>query len=171
MIDTLSETFLKHCSPGQEICVDETMVKYKGHCKGKVRMPKEPIKLGYKIWCCSCCCCGYLCSFQVYNGTPTDLETGERMPEKGLAKKVVTGLVEPFKGMNHVVYCDNFFTSGPLVNTLVLDQVFLVGTIKKRALGFLSCLKDASPPKAPMYRPVWMVYSALYLMIAKRCAL
>ena len=62
-------------------------------------------------WCCACC--RYLCSFQVYNGTPTDRETGERVQEKGLAKKVVTGLVEPFKGMNHVVYCDNFFISEP----------------------------------------------------------
>ena len=69
VIDTLSETFLKHYSPGQEICVDETMVKYKGRCKGKVRMPKKPVKIGYKIWCCSCCCCGYLCTFQVYKGT------------------------------------------------------------------------------------------------------
>ena len=78
-------------------------------------MPKKPIKLGYKIWCCSCCCCVYLCSFQVYNGTPIDSETGERIPEKGLVKKVVTGLVDPFEGMNHVVYCDIFFTSDLLL--------------------------------------------------------
>ena len=37
VIDTLSETFLKHSSPGQEICVDETMVEYKGCCKGSNR--------------------------------------------------------------------------------------------------------------------------------------
>ena len=147
IIDTLNENFLKYYSPAQEICVDETMVKYKGRCKGKVRMPKKPIKLGYKIWCCSCCCCAYLCSFQVYNGIPTDSETGERIPEKGLVKKVVTGLVDPFKGMNHVVYCDNFFTSGPLVDMLAKDQIFLTGTIKKRALGFPTSLKTATPPK------------------------
>ena len=33
-------------------------------------------------------------------------------------EKVVTGLVEPFKCMNHVVYYDNFFA------TLAQDQVF-----------------------------------------------
>ena len=41
VIDTLNENFLKYYSPTQEICVDETMVKYKGRCKGKVRMPKK----------------------------------------------------------------------------------------------------------------------------------
>ena len=117
-------------------------------------MPKKPIKLGYKIWCCSCCCCAYLCSFQVYNGTPTDSETGERISEKGLVKKVVTGLVDPFKGMNHVVYCDNFFTSGPLVDILAKDQIFLTGTIKKRALGFPTSLKTATPQRVAIYQLV-----------------
>ena len=49
ILTTLSETFLKYYSPGQELSVDETMVKYKGRykvrCKGKVRMPKKPIRL------------------------------------------------------------------------------------------------------------------------------
>ena len=54
ILTTRTETVLKYYSPGQELSVDETMVKYNGWCKGKVRMPKKPIKLGYKIWCCSC---------------------------------------------------------------------------------------------------------------------
>ena len=44
VIDTLSETFLKHYSTGQQIHVDETMVKYKSRCKRKVRMPKKPVR-------------------------------------------------------------------------------------------------------------------------------
>ena len=45
------------------------------------------------------------------------------------------------------MYCDNFFTSGPLVNMLAKDQIFLSGTIKKRALGFPTPLKTVTPPK------------------------
>ena len=50
--------------------------------------------------------------------------------------------------MNHVVYCDNFFTSGPLDDMLAKDQIFLTGTIKKRALGFPTSLKTVTctPP-------------------------
>ena len=145
ILTTLSETFLKYYSPGQELSVDETMVKYKGRCKGKVRMPKKPIKLGYKIWCCSCSCCGYLCTFQVYNGRPSDPETGEKVAEKGLVSKVVSHLVAPFSSMNHVLYCDNFFTSGPLVEMLSKDRIFVVDTIRKRALGFPAVLKATTP--------------------------
>ena len=118
LLDVLGDTFLKQYSPGQELSVDESMVKYKGHCRGKVRMPKKPIKVGFKIWCCSCACCGYLCTFQVYDGKPVDPVTGKAVREKGLVKRVVTDLVAPFSENNHVVYCDNFFTSEPLVDTL-----------------------------------------------------
>ena len=147
VVDCLSQTFLKYYCPGQELCVDESMVKYKGHCKGKVRMPKKPIKLGFKIWCCSCSCCGYLCTFQFYDGMPVDVVTGEKVPEKGLVKRVVSDLVAPFIGMNHVLYCDNFFTSGPLVDMLAKDKIFLVGTIRRTAAGFPDSLKAVTPPK------------------------
>ena len=56
VLDVLAETFFRSYSPSQELCVDEAMVKYKGRVKGKVRMPKTPIKLGFKIWCCGCSC-------------------------------------------------------------------------------------------------------------------
>ena len=52
----------------QELSVDEAMIKYKGHIRGKVIMPNKPIKAGFKVWCCCCCCCGYLCTFQVKLG-------------------------------------------------------------------------------------------------------
>ena len=71
-------------------------------------MPKKPVKLGFKVWSCSCSCCGYLCSFQVYNGRLTDA-SGKKVSERGLKKRVVKELVEPFHGENRVVYMDNFW--------------------------------------------------------------
>ena len=144
VLETLSHTFLACYSPGQELSVDEAMVKYKGRVGGKVCMP---VKMGFKIWCCSCACCGYLCTFQLYNGKPTDPTTGKKTPERGLAKRVVSDLVAPFVGSNHVVYCDNFYSSGPLVDMLAKDKIFFAGTIKKCAAGFPDSLKVAKPPK------------------------
>ena len=77
ILDTLSTTFLEHYSPGQELSVDEGMVKYKGRAGGKAVMPNKPIKKGFKIWCCSRSCCGYLCTFQVYHGRPINPSTGQ----------------------------------------------------------------------------------------------
>ena len=47
--------------------------------------------------------------------------------------------------MNHVLYSDNFFLSGLLVEMLSIDRIFVVGTIRKRALGFPAVLKAATP--------------------------
>ena len=52
-------------------------------------MPRKHVKLGFNIWWCSCSCCGYLCTFQVYHGASRDLVTGRKGPERGLAKRVV----------------------------------------------------------------------------------
>ena len=147
LLDTLGDKFFLNYSPGQELAVDEAMIKYKGRAKGKVVMPKKPIKKGFKIWCCCCSCCGYLCTFQVYEGKPINLVTGKREAEKGMVMRVVTDLLRPFVDMNHVVYCDNFFSSGPLVESLAKDKIYYVGTIKQRALGFPANLKGVKPPR------------------------
>ena len=147
LLDALGHTFLTCYSPGQELSVDEGMVKYKGRAGGKVCMPKKPVKWGFKVWCCSCACCSYLCMFQVYQGKPTDPITGKKTPEKGLVMRVVSELVAPFAGLNHVVYCDNFYSSAPLVDELAEDKVFFAGTIKKSAKGFPDSLKKVHPPR------------------------
>ena len=49
--------------------------------------------------------------------------------------------------MNHVVYCDNFFSSGPLIESLAKDQIYYAGTIKQKALGFPENLKGVKPPR------------------------
>ena len=74
--------------------------------------PTSSFKLGFKIWCCSCSCCSYLCTFQFYDGMPADVVAGEKVSEKDLVKRVISDLVALFTGVNHVLYCDNFFTSG-----------------------------------------------------------
>ena len=147
VLTVLERTFFMNYHPGQELCVDEAMIKYKGRVrKGRVSMPRKPIKKGFKVWCCCCSCCGYLCSFQVYGGKPVDPITGKKVREEGLAMRVVQDLMTPFRGMNHVVYLDNFFTSGPLVDALAKCGIYTAGTIQQKAKGFPELLKGLSVP-------------------------
>ena len=48
--------------------------------------------------------------------------------------------------MNHVVYMDNFFTSGPLVDELAKHDIFVAGTIQQTAQGFANELKGLKLP-------------------------
>ena len=72
LLDILTYRLLVCYNPRQNFSIEEIIVKYKGRAKGKVHMPKKLVKVGYKVWCCSCSCCGQLCNFQVYDGRATD---------------------------------------------------------------------------------------------------
>ena len=61
--------------------------------------------------------------------------------------RVVLDITSPFEGLNHVVSCDNFYTSGPLIEMLANKKIFMVGTIKRTAAGFPPSLKDIKPEK------------------------
>ena len=135
LVHSLQTEFLRNYSPTQEIVVDELMIKCKGRAKGRVVMPKKPVKRGFKMWSLSCSCCGYLCNFQLYAGKCT------AKPEKGLAKRVVLDLVEPFEGINHVLYLDNYFTSVDLTVALRKKHIYTVGTVKSDSVGLPACLK------------------------------
>ena len=65
--------------------------------------------------------------------------SGKSVTEKGMVSRVVKDLTLPFSGSNHVLYMDNYFNSGPLVEQLA--KIFVAGTIKERAVGFPDNLK------------------------------
>ena len=144
LIEHLQRAFPACYNPGQELSIDEAMVKCKGRAKGKVYMPKKPVKRGFKIWCCSCSCCGYLCTFEVYSGRQVDPRTGRAVSEVGQTARVVNELLEPYEGENHVLYVDNFYSSGPLADELASKQIYIVGTIRRNAQGFPQSLRSDS---------------------------
>ena len=95
-----------------------------------------------------------------------DAFSGKKVPEKGLAKRVVLDLTAPFVGVNHVVYCDNFYSSGPLADALANDKIFITGTIKKNASGFPDSLKCRKPPQGgyvSFYGAIIIVKPTLYM--------
>ena len=105
-------------------------------------MPKKHTREGFKVWSCSSAKTGYLCTFQIYDGMPVDPVTGKKVHERGLVKRVVHDLLASFTELNHVVYMDNFYTSGELAEELAKDEIYTVGTIKSDAKGFPAQLKN-----------------------------
>jgi len=138
LLSKLQDTFAESYYPGQNVAVDESMVRFKGRCCMKQYMPLKPIKRGFKIWCASCSCCGYVKAFQMYTGKEKHADT-----DKGLAHRVVTELVVPyFSHRNHIIYMDNFFTSLPLFDDLAKSGIFACGTYKSNRVGFPKELGD-----------------------------
>ena len=61
----------------------------------------------------------------MYDGRPLDPVKGDRgedvrewFGKEGCLRSIYNIIVAPFASLNHVEYCDNYFTSGPLVDML-----------------------------------------------------
>lgn len=149
LISKLNETFGEHYSPSRNVSVDESMVRFKGRSTLKQYLPMKPIKRGFKVWCLSCSCCGYLLQFQVYTGKEADAE----QQNIGLAHRVVTDLLCPlYTKCNYVVYMDNFFTSLPLFHELKQNGIFACGTYRTNRTGFPPELSNADGQVKQMKR-------------------
>ncbi|XP_049320225.1 piggyBac transposable element-derived protein 4-like [Astyanax mexicanus] len=110
-------------NPGENICVDEQLVPFRGRCKFRQYMPSKPAKYGLKIWVTTDVATSYAWRCQVYTGKPAG-----GAPEMGQGKRVILDMTEGLKGVT--VTCDNFFTSYSLAQELLRKKVALVGTIR-----------------------------------------
>ncbi|KAI4461519.1 transposase is4 [Holotrichia oblita] len=67
LMDKIKAKFLQHFQPEEDLCYDESMVKYYGRhgCKQFIR--GKPIRFGYKMWSLNTKS-GYLLNFEMYQG-------------------------------------------------------------------------------------------------------
>ena len=92
-------------TPGQDLAVDEAMIKFQGRSSIKQYMPKKPIKRGIKVWVLADSTNGYFSRLQVYTGKKGNTT------EHNLGSRVVKELTFDFRYKWHHVYFDNFFNS------------------------------------------------------------
>ena len=97
LLDVLSKTFLEAYNLSQELAVDESMVKYKGCVRRKVHLAKKPIKWGLSFGVVRVLVVVICVTFSCMKvDISRDMVTGKKVSEKGLGKRVVKDLVEPF---------------------------------------------------------------------------
>nr|CAH7761068.1 unnamed protein product [Callosobruchus chinensis] len=114
------------------------MIAFKGRSAIKQFMPMKPVKRGYKVWCLAYSQTGYICMFDIYTGKSADAEKGSY----GLGEKVVIKLTYSLKNQKCLVAFDNFFTSVPLMEKLLNDGIFAVGTVRTNRKNLPDIYKD-----------------------------
>ena len=135
ILTSLSNAFGEHFTNGQDIAIDEAMVKYKGRSSLKQYMPKKPIKRGFKLWMRADSNSAYVSKFTVYEGKIRN------QTEKGLGANTVMRLTESIQGHYHHIYFDNFFTGIDLLLNLLRNGTYGCGTMRQDRKGFPSSLK------------------------------
>ena len=145
IMQRVSERFLTLYKPHCENAIDEAMIPFQGRSSLKQYMPAKPVKRGIKVWCRADSHNGYLCEFQVYTGKSSSVQNG-------LGKRVVLELSQNLHGMHHHLYFDNFFSSVPLLLSLLDSGLYACGTARHTYRGFPSALKMKGKSKSEMTR-------------------
>jgi len=140
VIDHLKEKFGNTIIAGEKLCIDESLVLWKGKLKFKQFLPLKRHRFGMKIFELADCETGFLLDFIVYTGSDTDYEKFDL----GVSGDIVAHFMQPYYNEGRVLYTDNWYTSPQLSDYLHDRNTGLCGTVKKNRKGmpFLSSKLD-----------------------------
>ena len=134
----MTQNSFKECyKPGKHQAIDEAMIKFKGHLCYIQYLPTKPIQHSIKVWMRCDSESAYLHEYEAY------LSWQQNLPN-GLAYDAVTKLCQSIAGQNHDVYCDNCFTSIPLLKQLLQMKIYPSGTVRSNKKGLPAEVKK--PP-------------------------
>ncbi|KAI4482020.1 hypothetical protein M0804_009039 [Polistes exclamans] len=127
IIDILETNYTKYYNPTEDICIDESLIPFRGRIVFRQYLKQKRHKYGIKIFKL-CCGSGYTYAFRVYTG-----KTLEK--EKTTPTNIVISLCEDLFYKGHTLYTDNWYTSLELAEKLISKNTHLVGTLRTNRRG------------------------------------
>ncbi|KAG8238845.1 hypothetical protein J437_LFUL018294, partial [Ladona fulva] len=112
VVDPLRRAFKNTLVPFQNLCIDESLMLFKGRLFFKQYIPSKRNKFGIKIFVICDCETGYILDFIVYTGLKSDIL--DQNCEFGKSGDIVSTLINPYLENGHTLYVDNWYTSPAL---------------------------------------------------------
>ena len=122
LIKLLIKNFQYPIIPKEHVCIDETIVPFRGRLKFRQYITNKRHKFGIKLYKL-CLEKGYTYNFQVYCGK-------DKVPNKSSSEKVVLSLSDNLLDKGRTIYTDNYYTSVSLAHQLQKRNTHLVGTLR-----------------------------------------
>jgi hypothetical protein len=124
-------SFQNYFSPFSNLCIDKSLLLYKGRLSFKQYIPSKQNRFGIKSFVLCDCKTGYVLNFIVYIGNDSDII---KINEKSLGKsgEIVITLLESYLGKGHTLFVDNWYTSSALFTYLHDNTINACGTVKRR---------------------------------------
>ena len=130
-ISTTISMFAEKCqalyTPSPFVCIDETLVGFRGRCLFHAYIPSKPDRYGLKIWSMCNVSSSDLYNLQVYLG-----KEGDRVGEQQQGARVVSDLATLIYVFGRNITTDSFFTSHSLAKFLLGLNLALLGTVRKK---------------------------------------
>jgi len=129
ILSKLNLQFKSSLVPFKNLCIDESLVKFKGRLGIKQYIPNKRSRFGIKLFLLCDCETGYVLKLLVYTGSQTQLR--ENSPSDiGKSGQIVYTLMQEYLSKGHTLYVDDWYTS-PLPFKHLLDNgTNACGTVK-----------------------------------------
>lgn len=128
IIDHLKSTYKRLLYPFRNVCIDESLMLFKGRLSFKQFIPSKRHRFGIKLFLLCDCETGYILDFIIYTGAKTEIKSFDE--ELGKSGNIVYTLMEPYLNKGHILFVDNWYTSPILFARLHADKTNACGTVK-----------------------------------------
>uniref|UniRef100_A0A8C5Q9F6 PiggyBac transposable element-derived protein domain-containing protein n=1 Tax=Leptobrachium leishanense TaxID=445787 RepID=A0A8C5Q9F6_9ANUR len=136
LITHFTARFAEAYTPGRNICVDESLMKYKGSLGFKQYIPSKRSRYRVKVYKLCDSVSGYTQAFRVYEEKDSSLDPPGCPEHMRTSGKIVWDLLFPLMNKGYHLYVDNFYTSVPLFKLLYCFDTVTCGTVRKNRIGF-----------------------------------
>lgn len=115
--------------PGQQLSLDETLLRAFGRIKFKVRIISKSARYGIKVYVLTDAVTAFVLRVLIYTGKSTYYSQESEAQQKKKTVDIVEQLVEPYKGSHRTIFIDRFYTSIELLQSLSARDLYVTGTM------------------------------------------
>ncbi len=126
IMDMLQVNYDKSFVPGQQLSLDESLIRAFGRIRFKVRIITKAARYGIKLYVLTDAETSFVLRVIIYTGKST---YDEKYGEMKKTVQVVRRLVEDYSGSFRTVYVDRFYTSMDLIKELDGMDLYVTGTV------------------------------------------
>lgn len=133
IIELLRNRFKSVMKPFKHLCIDESIVPWKGRLSFKQFIPSKRHRFGVKLFVLCDVETGFILDFIIYTGSSTEINN--EIADLGISGSVVTTLLEPYLDKGHTIYYDNWYSSPHLSRYLLTRKTGSCGTVRCNRKG------------------------------------
>ncbi|KAG5864425.1 hypothetical protein JTB14_019600 [Gonioctena quinquepunctata] len=128
VVDVIRQSFKTNFVPFENLCIDESLLLFKGRLGLKQYIPNKRSRFGIKLFLICDCKSGYILDVIINTGATTEITTNEKL---GISGSIVQTLIQPYLGKGHTLFVDNWYSSPLLYSFLHSNKTNACGTVKK----------------------------------------
>ncbi|CAG5056959.1 unnamed protein product [Parnassius apollo] len=123
LVKTLNMNFQAHFIPNESLCVDESLIPFRGRIIFRQYLKQKRHKYGIKIFKL-CTTPGYTFRLEIYAGKSSE-------SKNNTPTNIVLNLCSNLLNKGHTMYTDNWYSSVDLADKLLDSETHLVGMLRK----------------------------------------